>query len=230
MSQQTAPTTASRRKIAGERVRRTVASGPAGAVGSLGADVEPVDDGVPARPWLRSLVRRRIVPGWLLLGLAALTAAVLVFDGVTWARSGAAYESTAASLAPDSLNAASAQAEKAATQILSYDYADLKADTTAAAGYMTPAYARTFQRTVDDLLADAAAEQRGVVAAKVMASGVVSAGSEGADGTGKVEVLLFVDQTSRTKPSKTPQTALNRVVFTMVDEDGRWLVDDVAAL
>jgi Mce-associated membrane protein len=215
MSQQAAAT---RRKIAGERLQRTT------GVGSLGADVDVAGTDSPARPGLA--IRLRIgwvVPGWLLIGLAVATAAVFVFDTVAWARSGAASGESSA-VGPDALNAAPAQAEKAAEQILSYDYADLQHDTAAGAAYMTPAYAQTFTRTVDDLLADSATAQRGVVSAKVMASGVVSV-----DG-GKVDVLLFVDQTSTTKDDKAPQTALNRVQFAMVYENGRWLVDDVTAL
>ncbi|MFL6182157.1 MAG: hypothetical protein ACJ73J_07575, partial [Actinomycetes bacterium] len=81
-----------------------------------------------------------------------------------------------------------------------------------------------FQRTVDDLLADSATASRGVVSAKVKASGVISAAD------GKVDVLLFVDQTSQTAADESTQIALNRVVLTMVYQDGRWLVDDVTAL
>ena len=206
-----------RRKIAGERTPRTAGSDP-GIANRAGVDTGPATRRrrLPHRVGL-------VVPWWLLVGLALVTAAVLVFDTATWAKSGGASGGSSA-IGPDALSAAPAQAERAAEQILSYDYADLQHDTAAAAAYMTPAYAQTFTRTVDDLLADSATAQRGVVSAKVMASGVVSV-----DG-GKVDVLLFVDQTSTTKASKTPQTALNRVVLSMVDEDGRWLVDDVSAL
>jgi len=201
-----------RRKIAGERTPRTAGLAPL------------VADARRAPHQRRFHVRvGAVVPGWLLIGLALMTAAVLVFDAATWARSGGASGGSSAT-GPDALSAAPAQAERAAEQILSYDYADLQHDTSAAAAYMTSAYAQTFTRTVDDLLADSATAQRGVVSARVMASGVVSV-----DG-GKVDVLLFVDQTSTTKANKRPQTALNRVVLSMVDEDGRWLVDDVTAL
>jgi Mce-associated membrane protein len=211
LSQQAA---ASRRKIAGERIRRSGAN----KIRHPGHQTPSMSDPVGG------LARSRLAPpGWLLIGLAALTAAVFVFDAISWARSAAASNGSA-TLGPSALSTAPAQAEKAAEQILSYDYADLKADTAAGAAYMTPAYAQTFQRTVDDLLTRSATAQRGVVAAKVMASGVVSAEP------GKVTVLLFVDQTSTVKGDKTPQTALNRVLFTMVEQGRRWLVDDVTAL
>jgi Mce-associated membrane protein len=227
-------TAVSRRKIAGERSRRSSVGRPppdpapvraaAAAVDPLGADGLDAADRAPIERAQRvTRLRGRVLPGWLLLGLAAMTAAALVFDGVTWARSSAVSAGSSA-IGLDALSAAPAQAEQAAEQILSYDYADLPRDTAAAAATMTPAYAQTFQRTVDDLLTDPAARPRGVVKATVTASGVVSADAA------TVEVLLFVDQTSTTAGAKTPQTTLNRVVLTMVYADGRWLVDDVTAL
>ena len=48
------------------------------------------------------------------------------------------------------------------------------------------------------------------VEADVKASGVVDATAS------KVDVMLFVDQTSQTTLQSEPQTYLNRVVFTMV--------------
>jgi Mce-associated membrane protein len=225
-------TAVSRRKIAGERARRPSAGSPAepaparvaATVDPLGADGLDAADRAPAERRRRiPRVRGRVIPGWLLLGLAALTAGVLVVDGVTSARSSAVSAGSPA-IGAEALTAAPAQAEKAAEQILSYDYADLRQDTAAAATTMTPEYAQTFQRTVDDLLADSAAQRRGVVKARVMASGVVSADAA------KVDVLLFVDQASTIAGADAPQTALNRVVLTMVYADGRWLVDDVTAL
>ncbi len=43
-------------------------------------------------------------------------------------------------------------------------------------------------------------------------------------------MLLFVDQVSRTTANNEPQTALNRVVFTMVKSGDRWLVNEITAL
>jgi Mce-associated membrane protein len=165
------------------------------------------------------------VPGWLLAGLALVTAIVLALDVMGWARAGVASGSSPG-LTADALAAAPAQAEKAAEKILSYDYARLRQDTAAAAAVMTPDYARTYRRTVDGLLTEPATAQRGVVTAKVMASGLASVDTN----AGTVDVLLFVDQTSTTKAAKTPQTALNRVVLTMAYEGGRWLVNEVTAL
>ena len=153
------------------------------------------------------------------MALAAAT-----FDLVTWGRSRAADGSAAGPSAAETFNGAPAQAERAAEAILSYDYATLDADSAAAAALMTPAYADTYRKTVADLLTDAATASRGEVSARAMASGVATAEA------GRVQVLVFVDQTSTTADDARPQTALNRVLLTMVWSDEAWLVDDVAAL
>lgn len=57
-----------------------------------------------------------------------------------------------------------------------------------------------------------------------MASGVASAEPN------EVQVLLFIDQVSTTTTNKDPQTALNRVVFTMVKSGDSWLVNEITAL
>ena len=202
------PVAASRRKIAGET------ASPAATAGR-DRRAEPRRDPAARRAW--------VVPGWLFTGLALAASSVLTVDALAWARS-TQSGSDAATLGPSALSAAPAQAERAAEQILSYDYADLKQETAAATPYLTPRYAQTFSRTVDDLLASRATAVQGKVTARVMASGVAAAEP------GRVRVLLFVDQTSTTRSSTTPQTAMNRVELTMVYQDGRWLVDDVTAL
>jgi Mce-associated membrane protein len=199
---------ASRRRIAGERTREPAPARP------------PVE-----RRRAAQIRRRVVVPGWLLSGLAVMATAVLSVDAVAWARSGVGSGADAdAAMDASALSAASTQAEKATEQILSYDYARLRQDTTAATPYMTTGYAQTFERTVRDLLASRAAAARGKVSARAMASGVISADDDA------VKVLVFVDQTSTTEASPHPQTALNRVELTMVYQGGAWLVDDVTAL
>ncbi len=64
--------------------------------------------------------------------------------------------------------------------------------------------------------------------AEVKAVGVVPCGQDCSDTS--VDVLVFVDQVSRTSADPQAQTALNRVVFTMQKVEDRWLVDDVVPL
>jgi len=119
---------------------------------------------------------------------------------------------------------APAQAEAAATHVLAYDYKTLQHDADEAKSYMTPDYAQQFQGTVDGLLKKPAGQVHAHVSAAVKASGVVSATPA------KVDVMMFIDQTSTTTAHREPQTYLNRVVFTMVRAGDRWLVSDVTAL
>ncbi|WP_374999813.1 hypothetical protein [Aeromicrobium sp. CTD01-1L150] len=55
---------------------------------------------------------------------------------------------------------------------------------------------------------------------------VIEASAMSAD-DGSVEVLLFVDQTITQAADGEQRTERNRVVMSMVHEDGQWLVDDV---
>jgi Mce-associated membrane protein len=100
----------------------------------------------------------------------------------------------------------------------------LEQDAEEVTSFMTASYAKAFQKTVDGLLTAPAEQVKAQVEAKVMASGVASAEPN------QVQVLLFIDQVSTTTANKDPQTALNRVVFTMVKSGDRWLVNEITAL
>jgi Mce-associated membrane protein len=120
--------------------------------------------------------------------------------------------------------AAPAAAERASAAILAYSYKSLDADEEAAAGYMTPAYAKQYSDTFDRLVRPNAAKIKATVEADVKASGITRAQSD------RVNVLLYVDQTTTsTANSGTPQVALNRVQLSMVRRDGRWLVNDITS-
>lgn len=207
-----------RRRIAGEQVRRTTSVAPA----------------PPATATRQTSTRNRKAPAvWLIPGLAILLAAALVFDTVVVVRRHVAESrseaagSSAADVAA-AYQAAPPRAEQAAEALLSYEVESLQSDAEAATQYLTPAYAATFHKTVDAFLARSAPSTQRRVTAEVMASGVVSATASHA------EVLLFVDQTSSTggarSASQEPQTALNRVLLSMVKTGDAWLVDDVTAL
>ena len=162
----------------------------------------------------------------VLLALAGLLVALLAYDLIVWAKldqtQAQVQEQRAAAGA--AVTDAPAQAERAAEQILAYSYDRLQADADAAKDFMTPGYAQSYQDTVDDLLAAPASQVKAQVTATVKESGVARVA------LGEVDVLLFVNQTSTTTLEPEPQTALNRVVLTMVEQDGRWLVDEITAL
>jgi Mce-associated membrane protein len=166
------------------------------------------------------------LPARAVVVLAVLVAAVVAYDLIFWAKldQSAAQVQEQRRSATAAMTDVPAQAERAAEQILAYRYDRLQADADAAKEFMTDDYARSYQSTVDDLLAAPAAQVKAQVTAKVRESGVARAAP------GEVDVLLFVNQTSSTTLEPEPQTALNRVVLTMVERDGRWLVDEITAL
>ncbi len=125
-------------------------------------------------------------------------------------------------------DAAAAAARDAAAAVLTFDYRTLDEDSAEAATYLTDDYADKYRAGIESLVSDAAEQTQGSVTAEVRAVAVVPCG-DGCSDT-RVDVLVFVDQVSRTSASKQPQTALNRVVFSMEKQADRWLVDDVVPL
>lgn len=233
-----------RRRIAGERKgQRSVpatetdepaaaaaplATGPTAAVGPKKARPAsaPRPPAQPAGDETRTEVRP--VPWPVLAGLAALAAVLLVLAagpfvaGMGWQD----YQQVSEQDDVDSARrTAPAVAERAAAAILAYDYKSLESDRNAAAQFMTPEYRKQYTDTFDALVLEQAPKQKAHVEASVRASGVTAAGTE------RVEVLLFVNQTTTsTANSGEPQTALNRVVFSMVRQGDTWRVDDISPL
>jgi Mce-associated membrane protein len=244
-----------RRRIAGERkgqrgVPATGTTEPAGTTAPPGPD-SPDSPAAPVRPKKsrpapaprapstaaqpvaqsvgeRTRTEARPVPGPVLAGLAALAAVLVALaagpfvEGMGWQD----YRQVAQQDDLDSARrTAPALAERAAAAILAYDYKSLESDRNAAARFMTPDYRKEYVDTFDALVLDQAPKQKAHVEASVRASGVTAAGAE------RVEVLLFVNQTTTsTANSGEPQTALNRVVFSMVRQDDTWRVDDITPL
>ena len=180
------------------------------------ADARPTSTRRPASPRLMVGVAAAAV----VLLLTALGLALLV-DGTGWGDWKRVQEHDQVT---DAIRTAPGAAEQAAATILAYDYESLEADRDAAAALMTPEYRKEYVDTFDDLVLEAARERKAQVEADVRASGVSAAGPD------RVEVLLFVNQTTiSTANSGEPQTALNRVVLAMEKVDGAWRVDDITS-
>ena len=180
------------------------------------ADERPTSTRRPASPRLMVGVTAAAV----VLLLTALGLALLV-DGTGWGDWKRVQEHDQVT---DAIRTAPGAAEQAAATILAYDYESLEADRDAAAALMTPEYRKEYVDTFDDLVLEAARERKAQVEADVRASGVSAAGPD------RVEVLLFVNQTTiSTANSGEPQTALNRVVLAMEKVDGAWRVDDITS-
>lgn len=166
---------------------------------------------------------RRGVAMWVLFVLGLLAGSMLglaIYFGVDYAKADAYQEA---------LGEAPQAAERAAAAVLSYDYERLDADRDAAAKFLTPSYREQYVDTFNRLVTDSAEETKAKVNAEVLATSTRVDTREGRDPE-HIRVLLFVDQTTISSTSSgEPRTALNRVQFDMVEQDGTWLVDDVTS-
>lgn len=120
--------------------------------------------------------------------------------------------------AADALTAAKA----AVVPILSYDYRHLAQDQQRAHAYMTKAY----QKDKYDPLFAQIKSNAPAVKAIVKTNPPVDAGVVRVSGD-RVQVLLFVDRPTTNAKTSKPIPYQNYVTLTMVDQGGRWLVDDM---
>ncbi len=190
----------------------------------------PVEEGAPApvtrpRSERRGLVTRLRrssttgtgaaagVPTWLLAGLGALAAGLVVATAWTWTRGESAGDDSAA-------RAAQVAAERAVVPVLSYDYESLRADQREAQALMTGGYREEYDKLFT-VLEDNAPQTQTKVSASVVASGVVRASDD------RVQVLVFVDRPTTNKLNAEPVVYKDQVTVSMQRVDGDWLVDDL---
>jgi len=204
---------------ANTRTRDAPASGDGG-----GADSEhPLDRSSLAAKTRQALASPCRAPARALLVGLAVAAVVLIGAALAYGVPKAVFvhheDQTAAAR-----QAAVPAAERAADAVLAYDYTALDADEKAATGYLSPAYAKKYTATFDKLVKANATRLKAHVKAAVKGSAVIAADP------GRVVVLLYVDQTTKsTANGGQAQLALNRVKMTMVELNGRWLVDDITS-
>lgn len=118
-------------------------------------------------------------------------------------------------------------AASAAETIFTYRYDQLEAYEKDANDVMTPSFAEDF-RTISPALQDLAPQRKIQVEATTRDAAPENCGDDCR--RGRAEVLVFVDQARLADGSSTPTVFGNRVQMTMVERDGRWLVDDIKAL
>lgn len=172
----------------------------------------PEADPGPAVTAERPTRERRVVPGWLLVGVAVVAllvggAAAVVAATVPSDRS-----------VEDASAAARSAAERAIVPVLSYDAAHLDDSRATAEGYLTGGYRKQYSKLFDGVIAANAPATGTVVDAKVVSSGVVRADPD------RVQVFLLVDQTRTNKAEPEPVVYKNWVTVTMEQVDGAWLV------
>jgi Mce-associated membrane protein len=156
--------------------------------------------------------------------LAALAVAAGAFFGSRgWA---ALQEERQAEQYQEALDEAPAAAEGAAAAVLSYDYRSLEADRDAAAKFLTEGYRAEYVDTFDKLVVESATQTQAQVEAQVLASAAMNSSERS---SGRIPVLLFVNQTTTSTASPEPSVALNRVRLDMVEVDGTWLVNGITS-
>jgi Mce-associated membrane protein len=158
--------------------------------------------------------RARVVPTWLLIGLALLVAASVGL---------AAYLSSQPSedAVEEATGTARTAAERAAVPLLSYDFRSLDADQEAAHGVITSEYRPDYD-DLFELIRENAPATKTVVDVEVIGSAIVRAGED------RAEILLFVNRPTTNKATDEPVVYKDQVTLTMERVGEGWLVDDLA--
>lgn len=167
--------------------------------------------------------RERVPLGRLVL--VVMTLAALAFGAVFGFRGVVEWRQT------NGIEGAHARAAEtaasAAETIFSYRYDQLEQYLEDSRDVMTPSFANDFE-TISPALNDLAPQRRIQVEATTRDSAPLPCGDDCRRGAAKV--LIFVDQARLADGSQVPTVFGNRVELTMVERDGRWLVDDIKAL
>ena len=156
-----------------ETARPDGAAGERDTIGSAAVPTGPTDRQAGDR-------QRRVVPAWLLAGVAVLTAVAVGVAAWLW------FAVPSDASVEESTRTAESAAERAVGPILSYDYQHLDEDQQAAESYMTAGYRKDYDQLFAVIKQNAPGTQT-VVKADVVASGIVRSGDD------RVDVLLFVE-------------------------------------
>ncbi len=156
------------------------------------------------------------VPGALLVGLAALVAAVV--GPALWLT----FKVPTQEQVENDTRAAQAAAERAVVPILSYDATRLDESKAAAQQYLTGKLREDYDRIFSGLIEKNAPATETVVTATLVRSSIVRADE------GHAQVFLLVNQTRTNKKYTEPEVYKNWVTLTMDEVDGTWLVADMA--
>lgn len=106
-------------------------------------------------------------------------------------------------------------------ELLSYDHKEIEEDLAGEQDWLTGPFADEYQSLVRDKIAPAAKKAEVVTDAKVSSSGVVKAERH------SVELLLFVNVTTRSSELAESKTAGSRLVVTADWVDGAWRISSL---
>ncbi|MDR6118639.1 Mce-associated membrane protein [Aeromicrobium sp. SORGH_AS981] len=200
---------------ADERTDDPAAEPPESGSGT-GTDVESGDAGGGAGR--RALDPARIV----LVGVAVLA---VVFGAFFGYRGVADWRETHG--VDGAHDKAAEAAASAAETIFTYRYDRIQQYLDDSSDVMTPSFAKDFE-SISPALRDLAPQRKIQVQATTRDSAAMSCGDDCR--RDRATVLVFVDQARLADGSEVPTVFGNRVEMTMVERDGRWLVDDIKAL
>lgn len=160
---------------------------------------------------------RRSLPGPRALLAALLVAAVLGGTGyLAWEYFSLRSQEASRTQAMDA-------AGRFAAELSSYDFNRLRENFSGVTENATPRFAQQYEQ-VGSKLTELIKKHQAVSKGEVVASGVQSFEAD------RAVVVLFVDQTITNTNSPQPRIDRNRMRMTLVRQDDRWLVDDVALL
>jgi Mce-associated membrane protein len=182
-------------------------------------EVEPEPEPEPEPSPVDAATEPRTVPLRLLV-IAGVLALLAVAGTIwVWLQPGASGAVDRYDDRESAAQQAETVAEEAAGPVLSYDYRQLDDDIARATPYLTDSYAEEYRGLMDDLTQQAE-QERIVVSAEAIATGIVRSGDD------RAEILVFVDQAS-SRGGTENQTLEMWVTMTMVDDGDGWLVDDM---
>ncbi|UQX87695.1 hypothetical protein M6D93_15495 [Jatrophihabitans telluris] len=118
-----------------------------------------------------------------------------------------------------------AQAKTATAALMSYDYRHLDLDLSKNLPNLTDSFAADYRKSLTQDIKPTAIAQKVVAVGQVTGAGVESVSSDGTSAT----VLVFGLRATTSTASTTAQTDPERFELTLIDKQGRWLVDRVAS-
>ncbi|CAM3453433.1 hypothetical protein [Stackebrandtia soli] len=165
---------------------------------------------------------RRVLVKVAVSAVVATLLAVGVYIGNSWWGPG------------DHGEGAAKAARTAAAALFSYDHRDFDASVENGAKYAYGEFAKSWTRATEGLK-ETAVSQEAQVVAKVVDVAVLNPRTTYTEKSGTtydhaVEILAFMDQTTKNAKIEGQKNDQSRLVLTMVEVDGRWLTVNVVAL
>jgi hypothetical protein len=185
--------------------------------------LEPVVDTTePAALTSRPAVATRRRPSWLVAGSALVLATTALGTSLVLWHAAEDRRTLAGNQA-----AAASSARAIVEKMLGYDYKNFDRHTTEVSALLTGSFKQEFVHAATEVVKPLAVKNQAVVLAKASEVSVMS--TPDLDGHVSVKILAFVDQTTTSAKLERPQIDQNRVILTMSQVDGRWLVSKVEA-